>query len=54
MLRPGIDEDNVSPQLAPDDERVLQVANRTVRLGVMPVSRFMTGRTFCVQRLHEV
>ncbi len=54
MLRPGITDDNVETFIAPDDGRVLLVAGRALRLGVVPVSRFMTGRTYCVQRLHQV
>lgn len=53
LLRPGINESDVGPHLAPHHARVLLVGNRELRLGTMPVSRFATGRTYCVQRLHE-
>ena len=54
LLRPGINESDVGAHVSPRDDRLLLVANRSLALGVMPVSRFMTGRTYCVQRLDKV
>jgi hypothetical protein len=54
LLRPGINETDMAPHIPEAHPRTLLVADRTLRLGAMPVSRFMTGRTFLTQRLHEV
>lgn len=53
LLRPGINETDMAPHIPEAHPRTLLVANKTLRLGAMPVSRFMTGRTFFTQRLHE-
>ena len=37
-----------------DGDRLIWTFNRTVAMGVLPVSRVVTGHTYAVQRLHEV
>ena len=37
-----------------DNPKVALAFRGRVRLGIMPVSLFMTGRTYCLQRLDKV
>ncbi len=52
-LRPGVDHGN-RQWFDRDGDRLIWTFNRTVAMGVLPVSRVVTGHTFVVQRLHEV
>ena len=52
-LRPGVDHGN-REWFDRDGDRLIWTFNRTVAMGVLPVSRVVTGHTFAVQRLHEV
>lgn len=54
LLRVGMHPNNVSKFLAPDNTRVLLAHHGRVRLGVLPVQILMTGRTYNLQRLHQV
>lgn len=53
LLRPGINESDMAPHIPEDAPRTLLVASASLRLGAMPVSQFMTGRTYCIQKLHQ-
>jgi hypothetical protein len=38
----------------PEDPRVLLLYRRRLAVGILPVHLFMTGRTYSLQKLHEV
>ncbi len=59
VLRRGLDGERSLKPVAeggghvalPDWPRVLLVYSKLLRLGIMPVSRFLHSRTYCMQRL---
>lgn len=55
LLRAGIPHArNVSKHLAKDNDRVLLAFRGKIRLGILPTSVLMTGRTYMLQRLDQV
>ena len=52
-IRPGVDAGDRA-WFDRDGDRLIWTFNRTVAVGVLPVSRVTTGHTFAVQQLHKV
>jgi hypothetical protein len=52
-LRPGVDHAD-RDWFNRDGDRLIWTFNRTVAMGVLPVSRVTTGHTFAVQQLYKV
>ena len=46
--------DNVTRHLQRGNDRVILAWRDRIKLGVLPASVLMSGRTHCLQRLHEV
>ena len=54
LLRAGIRRDDQKARVTDDNPKVALAFRGRVRLGIMPVSLFMTGRTYSLQRLDKV
>ena len=52
-LRPGVDHAD-RDWFNRDGDRLIWTFNRTIAMGVLPVSRVTTGHTFAVQQLYKV
>ena len=53
LLRAGMGKDICSHTVT-NNSRVLAAFRGRIRLGVLPVSVLMTGRSYCLQRLDRV